>query len=414
MVVTSKRGAKTVPSRNDAHIKSDISDFRQLADSSPGIIDVYDYSSGRYVYVNRAMEHILGYEPQELLAGGLDFIIARIHPDDIKQSVVKNIAASKIVAAKGPNVDDSKPFVRFEYRVRHKDGHWVWLHTDASVFARLKNGSLKYVINTCVDITEQKTAETKLRELSKKLNASRSKLRADREQLVRLNNAKDDFISIASHQLRTPSTGVKQYIGMLIDGYAGELNEQQAAMLKIVYESNEWQLKLINDLLKIIQIDGGEVKLNKVKFDLVRLMSDIKDEVQKRFSALEQELVIRSDNTPVDIIADEGFIRMAAENLIDNASKYSERGRSVDVTISKEDHYAVFSVKDQGIGMSREDQKKLYQKFSRVTNPRTTAIAGTGLGLYWAKKIIDLHGGNITVLSRRGEGTTFTVRLPLA
>ena len=174
MVVTSKRSAKTVPLRNDAQFKSDISDFRQLADSSPGIIDVYDYPSGRYVYVNRAMEHILGYEPEELLAGGLDFIVARIHPDDIKQSVVKNSAASKTVAEKGPNVDDSKPFVRFEYRVRHKDGRWVWLHTDASVFARLKNGSLKYVINTCIDITEQKTTETKLRELSKKLSASRS------------------------------------------------------------------------------------------------------------------------------------------------------------------------------------------------------------------------------------------------
>ena len=185
-------------------------------------------------------------------------------------------------------------------------------------------------------------------------------------------------------------------------------------MLKIVYESNEWQLKLINDLLKIIQIDGGEVKLNKVKFDLVRLMNDIRDEVHKRFSALEQELVIRSDNVPVDIIADEGFIRMAAENLIDNASKYSERGRSVDVTISREDRYAVFSVKDQGIGMSREDQKKLYQKFSRVVNPRTAAVEGTGLGLYWAKKIIDLHGGHIAVISRKGEGTTFTIRLPLA
>jgi PAS domain S-box-containing protein len=393
--------------------ESGIDNFKILVDSAPGMIDVYDYTTGRYVYVNPAAEHIIGYKPEELLAGGLEFITSKIHPDDIKKSVTKNSLACKEVENLKSGINDNKPFSSFEYRVRHKLGHWVWLHTDASVYSRSKDGKLKFVINTCVDITEQKLTEAKLHKLTKKLDASRAVLAIDREQLISLNNAKDDFISIASHQLRTPATCVKQYISMLMDGYAGELTMQQQEMLKKAYDSNEWQLKLVNDLLKIIKIDADNVKLHKKRFNLVEFLEDIKQEMLNSFKPHNQTLVISIDKKPLHVTADKDFMRMVLENLIDNASKYSAPGSQVEVKVVSEDDFVKFSVTDQGIGISKKDQLKLFQKFSRLQNASKVNVDGSGLGLYWVKKTIDLHEGTIEVESKKGKGTTFCVRLPM-
>jgi PAS domain S-box-containing protein len=160
--------------------------FNQLADLAPGLIDVYDFESGHYVYVNKAIVHILGYRPQQLLDGGLEFITSRIHPDDYANSVIVNEKAAKAVAHSSPFIDDSKPFASFNYRVRHKRGHWVWLHTDASVFSREPDGSLKYIVNTCVNITELKNTQERLQQKTHELKASEAKLRAlHRGQTIR-------------------------------------------------------------------------------------------------------------------------------------------------------------------------------------------------------------------------------------
>lgn len=399
-----KSAAETLP----------LSELDGIASRSPGMIDIYHYPTQQYVYVNGAITHILGYTPEEMLHGGLAFFISHIHPDDLEESKVRNELASRAVEHLNPEIDDSKPFASFEYRVKSKDGRYIWLHTDASVYSRTAEGDLEYVVNTCVDITEQKLFEEKLRQIAKQLQASQNSLRAEHDQLIALNVAKDEFVSIASHQLRTPATGVKQYIGLLLQGYAGELSDAQLTILRAAYDSNERQLDIISNLLSTSRLDAGKVQPHKKLCDLVSLTQQVISELQEKFQDRKQQIVFTYKTTPVNVFVDERLMLMVIENLLDNASKYSPDGKNIEVTILSKAREAMLDVRDHGYGIPKADQMKLFKKFSRIENPLTENIAGTGLGLYWAKKVVDLHDGDIKLKSSTKDGTTFRVTLPLA
>ncbi len=232
------------------------------------------------------------------------------------------------------------------------------------------------------------------------------------QELIAINKAKDEFISVASHQLRTPATGVKQYIGMLLEGYAGDLSEPQMAMLHTAYDSNERQLQIVNDLLKVAQLDAGKVQLRKAKVDIVKLLHDIVSEQALKFRHRDQKVSFVHAKPSVSAMVDKLKLRMALENIIDNASKYSENGKAVEVSVKTTAKAVTIEVKDHGVGIGSHDQDRLFQKFSRIDNPLSTQVGGTGIGLYWTKHIIDLHGGSIKVVSKRGQGSTFVVTLP--
>ena len=391
-----------------------ISELDGIASRSPGMIDIYQYPTGKYVYVNSAITHILGYTPEEMLRGGLAFFVEKIHPDDVEGSKIRNELASKAVEQASPEIDDAVPFASFEYRVKAKDGRYIWLHTDASVYGRTEDGMLEYVVNTCVDITEQKLFEDKLRQIAKQLQSSQNALRAEHDQLIALNAAKDEFVSIASHQLRMPATGVKQYIGLLLQGYAGELSDAQLTILRAAYDSNERQLDTISNLLSTSRLDAGKVQPHKKLCDLVNLTQQVISELQEKFQDRKQLVNFVYKTSPVNIFVDERLILMVLENLLDNASKYSPDGKEIDITLATKGGEAILDVRDHGYGISKADQMKLFKKFSRIENPLTENISGTGLGLYWAKKVIDLHDGDITLKSSTKSGSTFTVVLPLA
>lgn len=232
------------------------------------------------------------------------------------------------------------------------------------------------------------------------------------EHYIELNRSKDEFISIASHQLRTPATGVKQYIGMVLEGFAGEVDKEQRPMLEKAYESNERQLRIVSDLLKVAQVDAGKVIFKKRPVDLDDMIADIISEQKDIFEKRQQtiELIVDKDNPYAYV--DHDTIRMVIENIIDNASKYSEEGKHIVVKTRASETFAFIDIIDQGVGISSRDMTQLFEKFSRISNPLSTKVGGTGLGLYWAKKIVDLHDGNITVTSVKDEGTVFTVALP--
>lgn len=391
-----------------------ISESDGIASRSPGMIDIYYYPTGQYVYVNSAITHILGYAPEEMIRGGLAFFVEKIHPDDLEGSKIRNELASKAVEQISPEVNDGVPFANFEYRVKAKDGHYVWLHTDASVYSRSPDGMLEYVVNTCVDITEQKLFEEKLRQVAKQLQSSQNALRAEHDQLIALNVAKDEFVSIASHQLRMPATGVKQYIGLLLQGYAGELSDAQLTILRAAYDSNERQLDIISNLLSTSRLDAGKVQPHKKVCDLVNLTQQVVSELQEKFQDRKQLVTFSYKTSPVNIFVDERLILMVIENLLDNASKYSPDGKEIEVTLVAKGAEAILSVRDHGYGIPKADQMKLFKKFSRIENSLTENISGTGLGLYWAKKVVDLHDGDIKLKSSTKNGSVFTVTLPLA
>lgn len=232
------------------------------------------------------------------------------------------------------------------------------------------------------------------------------------QHLIEITRAKDEFISLASHQLRTPATGVKQYIGMVLQGFAGEVSEVQRDMLEKAYASNERQLQIVTDLLKVAQVDAGQVKLRHSNVDLVQLLADVLKEQRDSFKNRLQSVYFHAPGSPAVVHVDADMLRMVFENIIDNAGKYSQTGKKIEVSIQQSATHYLVCIKDEGVGVAPEDQERLFQKFARIDNPLSTLVGGTGLGLYWAKRVVDLHGGDIVIDSEVGQGTAFTITLP--
>lgn len=231
------------------------------------------------------------------------------------------------------------------------------------------------------------------------------------QHLKDINRSKDEFISLASHQLRTPATVVKQYVAMVLQGYGGDVPHTQRDMLAKAYDSNELQLKIVNDLLHVAALDAGRVKLQKTKFDLSQLIEQSLHDQQAKLRDRDQEITVDMPGT-LQIEADELKLRMVLDNMIDNASKYTDPGKPLRISVEDGGKAVTIAIADSGVGIHADDHHKLFQKFSRVHNRLSTEVGGSGLGLYWAKQIIDLHEGTITVDSKASEGSTFTITLP--
>jgi signal transduction histidine kinase len=251
--------------------------------------------------------------------------------------------------------------------------------------------------------------------LSRTLHYSIQRKQAEEQRiqhLIELNRAKDEFISLASHQLRTPATGVKQYLGMVLEGFVGDLSEAQRSMLDKAYASNERQLRIVSDLLKVAQVDAGKVILRKSDVFLGGLVQDVIKEQQETIESRQQQVTFTMPNPDIAAHIDRDTIRMVIENIVDNASKYSGVSKTIRIELTETAKHIELTIADQGVGISLDGQAKLFQKFSRIDNPLSTQVGGTGLGLYWAKKIVDLHHGRIRCESVVDQGTTFIITLP--
>lgn len=240
---------------------------------------------------------------------------------------------------------------------------------------------------------------------------SRTRALNYREQLD-LQDAKDELLSLASHQLRTPATGVKQYVGMVLEGYAGNVPKKQKEILKRAYDSNERQLEIVNQILHIARIESGRLPITKTDIDLNQLAHEVISEQASEIRKRKQRLKKIFGKKPIMLEGDPQYLRMVIENLISNASKYTKEGGSIAVEISQEDSYIILEVTDTGVGIASDDINKLFQKFSRIHNELSISSGGTGIGLYLTRLITELHNGTIEVISRPNVGTTFRVRLP--
>lgn len=223
--------------------------------------------------------------------------------------------------------------------------------------------------------------------------------------------AKDELLSLASHQLRTPATGVKQYLGMVLQGFAGDISDKQREYLARAYASNDRQLHIINDILHLAKIDAGRITLAKREFDMAQMIREVIDEQHSEASKSNIELIQQLPPKAL-IVGDSHMLRMVVENLVSNAVKYTPTDGKVEVYLARRGNRWVVTVKDSGVGIAKADFPKLFQQFSRISNARSEHVTGTGVGLYLAHHLTILHGGTISVSSSVGKGSTFTVRLP--
>jgi signal transduction histidine kinase len=233
------------------------------------------------------------------------------------------------------------------------------------------------------------------------------------EELLSLSQSKDEFIAITSHQLRTPATGVKQYLGLLLEGYADPLTPSQQVFIEKAYENNERQLHIVDDILRIAQLDLDKIKLKPQICDMGVLVQIAIESLQGKFKSKNQKVKYTMPQKPVLAKVDTEEFRLVIENLLENASNYSPERKAIVVKVDKTNNEEIkISIKDHGVGIDHFDMPKLFQKFSRINNPLSNTVNGTGLGLYFSKKVIELHNGKIKARSSPGKSTTFTIILP--
>lgn len=244
-------------------------------------------------------------------------------------------------------------------------------------------------------------------------NATRE-LRASNAQLQRLDKAKDEFVSMASHQLRTPLTTVKGYLSMVMEGDAGEITAEQRRLLDEAFMSSERMVNLINDFLNISRIQTGKFMVDKHPFDLVRLIEQEIDRLKPNASSRKLEFIFKK---PVDfpmVNIDEAKMREVVMNFADNALYYSHEGAKIDVDLFMDKAGQInFTVTDTGIGVPVDEQPRLFSKFYRAGNAKRQRPDGTGVGLFLAKKIIVAHGGKLIFESAEGKGSKFGFSLPV-
>ncbi|NMB48241.1 HAMP domain-containing histidine kinase [Candidatus Kuenenbacteria bacterium] len=236
------------------------------------------------------------------------------------------------------------------------------------------------------------------------------------EQLSAANRMKTEFVSIASHQLRTPLSIIKWYVEFLAQkNKQANLTPEQINYLKIISDSNQRMIRLVNDLLDISRIEGKRIQIHPEKVSLVELSKNIIQENQPLADKKNIKVSIKSDDNIPLLFVDPKRISMVVENLFSNAVKYikEENGGTISVEIFREDSKIIFSIADNGVGIPDKDKKKIFKKFFRAENTMKLQTSGTGLGLFIAKAIIESHKGTMWFVSKEGEGTTFYFKLPI-
>jgi signal transduction histidine kinase len=235
------------------------------------------------------------------------------------------------------------------------------------------------------------------------------------EELKDLNKMKSEFLALASHQIRSPLSASTWSLERLKELFekSSSVSEENRKLLEEALERNKRMAKLIDNLLNISRIEAGRF-LQKVEAvsldDVVRGVIDIVPAPEEQRS-----IAVRytSPKEKFIIMADTEKLALAIENIIDNAIKYSPPNATVDVAILRGTNNVAVHIKDQGMGIPKSEQEGVFGKFFRGQNAEKSQIAGSGLGLYLARKIIDGHGGSMSFESEEGKGTTFFIQLPL-
>ena len=336
-------------------------------------------SRQKIILVNRAATEMLGWKSKEIIGK----IIYRV---------------IKATDAKGNPISISRNAITSTFSSESKVGSSP---TDGLCFSKKDKSTLPVVVTATPIILAGKAIGTIVvfRDITHERDVDRMKT---------------EFISLASHQLRTPLSAIKWISQMLVSGDVGKLNKQQLNFTKNISESNERMIDLVNSLLNISRIESGRIIIEPTLADLGKIAREVIDDVKQKVEgkAIEWQLNI-SSNLP-KIKVDPGLIREVYVNILTNSIKYNQNKGRISVTISRENNFIISQISDTGYGIPTREHARVFQKFYRGSNIIGKDTEGTGLGLYLAKAIIDSSGGKIWFKSDEGTGTTFWFGLPLA
>lgn len=243
--------------------------------------------------------------------------------------------------------------------------------------------------------------------LQEKVDMATKKLQRANDKLTTLDETKDEFISMASHQLRTPLTSVKGYISMVLEGDAGELNDMQRKLLDQSFASSQRMVYLIADLLNLSRLRTGKFVIENKPTNLADVIESEVEQLKASAAGRDLTLTYEKPKTFPTLMMDETKMRQVVMNFSDNAIYYTPAGGNIDIKLRETKDSVEFTVNDDGIGIPVAEQHKLFGKFYRAKNAQKARPDGTGLGLFMAKKVIIGQGGAIVFKSKEGKGSTF-------
>ncbi len=353
---------------------NELAKFKMAVDHATDQIIITD-PKGIIIYANNALKKTNGFTPEESIgkkAGGSD-LWGGLMPKDFYKDMWQTI---KI---------DKKTFSG-EVVNRNKEGKEYF--ASASITPVLdKRGEIIFFVGIERNITKEKE----------------------------IDKAKSEFVSLASHQLRTPLSAIRWYSEMLIGGDAGEITKKQKDYLNEIDNANHRMISMVNSLLNVSRLELGTFKIEPVELDIIEEAKKILVEMNILAKNNKVKLNTNFDGDLPKIKADRDLLIIIFQNLLSNAIKYSSDKKDGEVyfNLKKDQNFIIIEVQDNGCGIPNNQKDKIFSKMFRANNVVGTNVGGTGLGLYIIKAIIDKTGGDISFESKEGEGTKFIVRIPL-
>ena len=333
-------------------------------------------NAGKIVFINKAFEHMLYWKEGEVLGKYLSDVIPSVdgggNPIPLIERPV-SIALTKHTIASSSNAF-----------YKRKDG--TMFPVSVVVSPIIIRGELTGAVELFRDITKEKE----------------------------IDKAKTEFVSLASHQLRTPLTSINWYTEMLLAGDAGVISPEQKKYLEEIYTGNQRMVDLVNSLLNASRLELGTFTVDSVPTDIKQIAEKVVQELEPDVFKRKLELTEEYDKELPLINADPKLLRMVIQNLLSNAVKYTPEKGTINFSITKNENEFLITVKDTGYGIRKEQQNKIFTKMFRADNVREKDAEGTGLGLYIVKAVVEHSGGKIWFESEEDVGTTFHVTLPLS
>jgi len=233
------------------------------------------------------------------------------------------------------------------------------------------------------------------------------------ERLAEANRMKSEFVSIVSHQLRSPLSNLRWVLELLMSGRVNPISEKQIEYFKILKENSDRMRELIKDLLIVSRIEMAKLPLKEIEFSLEELTKKLIKEFEFFAKSSNVEIKFEAQKDLPKVLADSSQIRLVIENLLDNAIRYTREKGCIQIKIGKREKNIYFEIRDNGVGIPKEEQKYIFQKFFRSESVLKYQTQGSGLGLYISKAIVERSGGKIGFKSQEGIGSTLWFTIPL-